>query len=351
MKTLKANPNPSNASSLPVTLITGLLGSGKTTTLLNLLKQRPADEKWGVLVNEFGEIDIDGALIEAQQPETPLSKVSGGCICCTAQIGLVQGLNRLLADAPDLTRLFIEPTGLGHPAQIIDTLKTGQFARPLQLQQTLCILNPCHVTPERWQKSAVMRDLVTLADWIIFNHTDTCPEAQIEFASQHLQSLYPPKTQIIATQFGQLTTEQAEQVLSSISNAASFRLLSATPHLTGEHCETTISQECTLPGCLEQVVQPQPPHFAVGWRFNPQAQFNRVALKPFIESLWPQLVRAKGLIRTGKNWQLLQWQDRQLKLSDIAWRQDSRLELIFDAPPNLAELEAELAKCIRLKSL
>ena len=71
----------------PTNIITGFLGSGKTTAILHLLKNKPADEKWAVLVNEFGEIGVDGSLFEGKNSKKQgvfIREVPGGCMCCTA---------------------------------------------------------------------------------------------------------------------------------------------------------------------------------------------------------------------------------------------------------------------------
>ncbi|GAK82559.1 putative metal chaperone [Vibrio ponticus] len=66
---------------VPTNIITGFLGVGKTTTILNLLKSKPENENWAVLVNEFGEIGIDGAMMTDQG--AMIKEVPGGCMCCT----------------------------------------------------------------------------------------------------------------------------------------------------------------------------------------------------------------------------------------------------------------------------
>ena len=92
-------------------IITGFLGAGKTTTILHLLKNKPKNENWAVLVNEFGEIGIDGALMV--EHGAMIKEIPGGCMCCTAGVPMSVGINALLRTNPD--RLLIEPTGLGHP--------------------------------------------------------------------------------------------------------------------------------------------------------------------------------------------------------------------------------------------
>jgi G3E family GTPase len=188
---------------LPINLITGLLGSGKTTAIKSLIKQKPPQENWGILINEFGEIGIDAASLSPQKSLSIL-EVSGGCICCTAQLGLTQSLNQLLSHPTPLDRILIEPTGLGHPAKIIDTLTQGGFAQTIELAQIICIITPPQLTPERWQKSAVMRDLVTLCDIVFLNKTDTCSLQQLTQAQQVLAQCYPPKQNIKPTQFAQI---------------------------------------------------------------------------------------------------------------------------------------------------
>ncbi len=75
-------------------LITGFLGSGKTTSILHLLAHKPANEKWAVLVNEFGEVGIDGALLA--ESGALLKEISGGCMCCVNGLPMQVGLNTLL---------------------------------------------------------------------------------------------------------------------------------------------------------------------------------------------------------------------------------------------------------------
>ena len=85
---------------VPCNIITGFLGVGKTSSILNLLKQKPENERWAVLVNEFGEIGIDGILIESQQQDHIfVREVPGGCMCCAAGLPMHIALNQLLQRA------------------------------------------------------------------------------------------------------------------------------------------------------------------------------------------------------------------------------------------------------------
>ena len=102
----------------PVHLITGPLGAGKTTTLQNLLRFC-AGERVAVIVNDFGEAAIDADSIEATDRTVQISAIHGVCVCCTAPQNFTPTLGGLLEHEPP-DRIFIEPTGLARPADLID---------------------------------------------------------------------------------------------------------------------------------------------------------------------------------------------------------------------------------------
>ena len=109
---------------IPTNIVTGFLGAGKTTSIIGLLAARPADETWAVLVNEFGEVGIDKALITGELgdcDDVVVLEVPGGCMCCTAGISMNIALSEIIfLVQPD--RILIEPTGLGHPNEVMQTL-------------------------------------------------------------------------------------------------------------------------------------------------------------------------------------------------------------------------------------
>ena len=95
---------------VPTNIITGFLGVGKTSSLLHLLKQKPANERWAILINEFGEIGIDGSLVNGSRNKAPnnnasnekrvfIREVPGGCMCCAAGLPMQIALNQLLAES------------------------------------------------------------------------------------------------------------------------------------------------------------------------------------------------------------------------------------------------------------
>lgn len=316
-------------AALPVHLITGLLGSGKTTCISQLIKQQPAHENWAILINEFGEVDIDSHLLTSQQNKNlSIHPIAGGCICCTAQIALTRAVNELLKNQPNLDRIFIEPTGLGHPAKVIDSLQTDHFVRPLSLQKVVCIISPQQLTKQRWNKSAVMRDLVHLADIIVLNKIDTSTQQALAESNQILNKCYPPKEEVIQADYAKVELAQ----LTSRRPDKQFTILNTSPSTLHQQQTDQCQLNCpsTLPGTEHcYASQNAKQVLSIGWIWDSNVQFNRTQLKQFFSEFNRHLVRAKGILKTGNEWQLLQWSDNQLSLEDMAWRQDSRLELIF----------------------
>ena len=114
-----------------VHLFSGFLGTGKTTAIKSLLAQKPEHEKWVIIVNEFGEIGIDGAVLT--EDNIPVAEISGGCLCCVAGPQMTVTVTKMLREnRPD--RLIIEASGLAHAASVIDELNTPPLSNALTTQ-------------------------------------------------------------------------------------------------------------------------------------------------------------------------------------------------------------------------
>lgn len=180
-------------------LITGFLGSGKTTSILHLLANKDPAEKWAVLVNEFGEVGIDGALLANSGA---LLKIPGGCMCCVNGLPMQVGLNTLLRQGkPD--RLLIEPTGLGHPKQILDLLTAPVYEPWIDLRATLCILDPRLLLDEKSVANDNFRDQLAAADIIVANKTDRAT-TESENALQSWWQHYGGNRQLVHADHGQI---------------------------------------------------------------------------------------------------------------------------------------------------
>lgn len=180
-------------------LITGFLGVGKTTTIRALLAQRPEGEHWAVLVNEFGEIGVDGGLLA--DTGVALEEIPGGCLCCVSAQMFTVGLNRLIRSRrPD--RILIEPTGLGHPAEIIRTLTTPPYDAALDLRATVTVMDARHLASPRHREHPNWNDQIALADVLIANKADQYSEEDRSALMDFVAAMPPPRPQVIETRHG-----------------------------------------------------------------------------------------------------------------------------------------------------
>lgn len=153
-------------ANIPTHLIAGPLGAGKTSLIRHLLAHKPAHERWAVLINEFGQIGLDQALLAGSHDGVSLSEIPGGCLCCVAGAPFQVGLARLLRQArPD--RLLIEPSGLGHPAELLRQLGQAPWAGVLALQPPVLVLDAAALAagqalPESQQATLALAGLLLL---------------------------------------------------------------------------------------------------------------------------------------------------------------------------------------------
>ena len=159
---------------IPTNIITGFLGVGKTTAILNLLKNKPKNERWAVLVNEFGEIGVDGSLFQGQHSTEQgvfISEVPGGCMCCAAGLPMQIALNQLLSESkPD--RLLIEPTGLGHPKEVLEILSAEYYQDVLCLHKTVTLVDARNLKDSRYTEHKTFNQQIAIADIVIGNKLD-----------------------------------------------------------------------------------------------------------------------------------------------------------------------------------
>jgi G3E family GTPase len=171
--------HPDRRNSVPVTIVTGFLGSGKTT-VLNRLLRAPDLADTAVIINEFGEVSLDHLLIEQAIENAVLLK--NGCICCTVRGDILDTLEELFrkrdtGGLPWFRRIAIETTGLADPAPVVHTLlDAGQACH---LDGIVVTVDAVHARAQlREQEEA--RNQVAFADCILLTKTDLVTEADVD---------------------------------------------------------------------------------------------------------------------------------------------------------------------------
>ena len=194
---------------IPVTVITGFLGSGKTTLLSFILKKKEM-QKTAVIINEFGEIGLDHALIE--HTDENIVELQSGCICCT-----IQGdLNKTLIDLFDkmmngkvssFNRVLIETTGLANPVPIIHTLMSSiELIRIYSLDGVITVVDSVNGEKTLDLHEESLKQLA-LAEKIILSKTDIVDKDEINSLIYRIKEINPV-SQIVFSKFGNIPLEE-----------------------------------------------------------------------------------------------------------------------------------------------
>jgi G3E family GTPase len=184
---------------MPVTIITGFLGSGKTTLLNQILKNKQ-DLKVAVLVNEFGDINIDSQLLVSVDQD--MVELSNGCICCTINDGLVDAVYRVLEREERIDYLVIETTGVADPLPIILTFLGTELRDLTNLDSILTLVDAEAFNQEHFQSEAALKQL-TYGDIILLNKTDLVTSEKLEELQAYIRDV-KAGAKILHTTYGQV---------------------------------------------------------------------------------------------------------------------------------------------------
>ena len=206
---------------IPVTVISGFLGAGKTT-LVNHVLRHHTGANIGVVVNEFGEVGIDGDLIVAD--EEALIEIRNGCICCTVRTDLVAGV-KLLLERRDLKldRLIIETSGLADPAPVLQTfLADTDLLTLVELESVVTLVDAANF--QRQLDDTIAREQIAFADLIVLNKVDLLAPDELVPLERDLRAINPVATIIRTT-----NSEVAPDALLGVSRFSLPHVLAIEP--------------------------------------------------------------------------------------------------------------------------
>lgn len=346
---------------IPVNLIAGPLGVGKTTTINHLLHHRPADERWAVLVNEYGLIGLDAALMESaaepgQPPGVEIREVTGGCICCSAGFLFEMSLVLLLQRRPD--RLLIEPTGLAAVSGILDTLDRPGIRESVDVRSILCLLDPARLDEALVREE--VQDQVEAADVLLASRPDHATAEQLESFQSWASSLFPAKRFVGLVEKGRV--DRALLDLSADRTAAAPR--AGHRHGTDHHhhrdheahdqdagtesAVTSVVCDASRPIVLRS--HRSPITSTVGWICWDELVFDAERVSCLLSELaqLPGARRTKAVLRTNEGWWGFNFADGMEEVRPSGYRRDSRLEVVIEGEqvPDSDALERKLRACL-----
>ncbi len=223
---------------IPVTIITGFLGSGKTTLIRHLL-QNNQGRRIAVLVNEFGELGIDGELLKSCQicpetdvatsastsPATNIFELTNGCLCCTVQEEFLPIMQQLIKRRESIDCILIETSGLALPKPLVKAFRWQEIRNAATVDAVITVVdcaavaagtfasNPKAVEAQRQADDSLehetplqelFEDQLACADLVVLNKTDVVDEQAKANVEQLVQQELPLWVKIVESNYGQL---------------------------------------------------------------------------------------------------------------------------------------------------
>lgn len=248
---------------IPTHLISGFLGSGKTTLLQHLLDECLAKGlKPAVMMNEYGEVSIDGELLRGQG--YTVREMTNGCICCTIGGTLGLALQEVAALKPDV--IFIEATGLADPIELMDQATKEDVLPLVRLASLIAVLDPLNFARLAEEIHSGIRQQTELADVVMINKRDLADEQTLQTLAAQVRALNP-RADILFTERGQAPYER----LLRDTAASTFPLAQKRQTPIHDHFHT-MTVLCDRP-------------------------FVRTRFEQYVRSLPPTVWRAKGFVR------------------------------------------------------
>lgn len=292
----------------PVHIVAGFLGAGKTTTVRAWMAARQGRERAAVIVNDFGEAGVDAALLGE---DVAVTNIPGGCVCCTAPAGLARAVATILDEVrPD--RLFIEPSGLARPQDVVDMLTRGGLKERVALGPTIVVADPGAPGP-----AELLAAQLESADVLVLNRLDRCDPAALEAFRARVAGLWPGPARVIETTFGALP-DDALGWPDGAGPTVRFTRVTEGPSTTGFRVRS--------------------------WVFPSETRFGWDRLRPVLQS--PGIARFKGLFSGDVGWFRVDVAGGALQFAATGWRRDNRADLIVDASADLEAIAAGLEAAI-----
>lgn len=358
---------------IPCTLVTGFLGAGKTTVINQLLAIKPADERWALLINEFGRIGIDGALLASAQESKPeqdniaIREVSGGCICCTSQLPLQIAISRLLSEHHP-QRLLIEPTGLAHPRELIMQLSAPHWQTALNMQAVITVLSGVQWQQDKHRHHDGFQAHVRDADVLVINRYTQLSADEKQALQQWIAKLNA-QVKIIWAASEQIShdTNDSSNILLSESSVSELKthltkpsqviskqrtinivhpqksITSLQPQSNALSISTTLPSDAFTnkddPQTSTDIELPYRYHETqqelqlAGWRLPAHYILKADELQSWLLTL-PNWQRIKGVVHTSDGWLQINFTPDSLTTSTVSAQVDSRLEIILQLEAN-----------------
>jgi G3E family GTPase len=285
---------------IPVHIISGFLGAGKTTLMLQLLDKKPPQEHWAIVINEFGKISIDGATLQSKSAGGSLYEIVGGCICCSAKAYFGENLDKIVQENR-YHRILIEPSGLGGIDHITELV--GQHPE-LRLLPVVCLVDMAMTKHPRLRMLPIFKAQVLKSDLVMFTKTELMGEQELLTLKEQFAADFPGKIYV--------NREEAENFFLGKSMGISLAGNNLSPaFFLAETAGKEDYKGFSLKLSADMVIHPT-------WLSQ-------------LLALEPAIVRAKGYIYTGNEWLLFNYTLTGTSTESCSLKLGNELVVIYDA--------------------
>ncbi|MCB2187851.1 MAG: GTP-binding protein [Deltaproteobacteria bacterium] len=301
-----------------IDIIFGFLGAGKTTFIKRLIEHLAPREKLAVLVNEFGEVGIDGQLLSGLGGE--VVEMASGCICCTIQSDFRSQVVEI-HDTFHPARLVVEPTGVATIGQIRHIFTSELFEPRVSRINYILVADAAGFLNLYAANRHFVESQVSNSDLILLNKCDLVTPKRAGLIEASLVSL-SPASPILKTEFGRLDWREYHGLLAARAQADQ--------HALGAEHEDEPEHD-HAPGPEHHHEEDALGYSSFGQRF-PGLEFLPPALESFFQDLAAgslgEVVRAKGIFRTGEDWLLWELASGNLSHETVAPQAESLVSII-----------------------
>lgn len=320
-------------NAIPTHIISGFLGAGKTTVLQHLLSQKPEGETWAILMNEFGQIGVDQQLLPQDQGYA-VKELLGGCLCCSSQLPMQIALSRLLAESKP-TRLFIEPTGLGHPAQLLEQLTEPHWQQTLAIRALVTVVDGSRLHDHDWVKHNLYADQLKAAQIVVVSHQDQMTFADDQALDELKQEYQAYAQRWLSSAHGQL--DLAEIDLPYVGTQRKVQPLLKLQRASSN----TAEQKVEIKQLPYHYVETAQGYSVAGWKLPKNWQFDFL---PLLDLLCHQKdwLRIKAIFNTNQGWMYFNFNPAQFNYKSGDEGIDNRIEVIVPDERDWQNFEQQL---------
>lgn len=278
-----------------VTILSGFLGAGKTTLLNHIIRQNQ-DRKIAILVNDFGEINIDNDLIESRE-EFKLN-LTGGCICCTIQKDLFSSVIKLMKSDQRPEHLIVECSGAADPNQVLNTLSSPLLHFHLHVDGLYTVIDTsCIMDITNEENIALAECQIKAANLLILNKTDRIDAVTLDTVKQFVKEISPKAVMLESVQC-RIPVDLIFQFkdLPELQLFSQQHPMDVHVHRAHDHESNTLKKLPMAHESSSSTKNKQHDLLFESWSFTSTKPFRKEAFEELLENISPDIIRAKGFV-------------------------------------------------------